>query len=30
MHNVSPLAVIERAESVLYASENRLANTQVT
>jgi lipopolysaccharide heptosyltransferase I len=30
MHSVSPLAVIERAESVLYASENRLANAQVT
>jgi heptosyltransferase I len=30
MHSVSPLAVIERAESVLYASENRLANARVT
>jgi lipopolysaccharide heptosyltransferase I len=30
MHGVSPLAVIERAETVLYVSESRLANAQVT
>jgi heptosyltransferase I len=30
MHEVSPLAVIERAESLLNASENRIANAEVT
>ena len=30
MHSVSPLAVIERAETVLYASESQLANAPAT